>query len=324
MRRRDFITLIGGATVGWPCAASAQMSDKLRTIVFLGPNASEWSSYTAAFEQRLSELGWVDRRTIAIRYRWTEGRTDRLAVLTGELAGQRIDVIVTYGRAAVALKRETTSTPIVSAITVDPLRSGLVTNLAHPDANVTGLSIQATDIAGKRLSLLHDLVPGLHRLAVVFDPTYPAALSEFDNLKSAARTIDLKVMPHEVRHAEEFAPVFDALKGKVDAVSLVETDLIAANTSKIAALALEARLPTSFNQRGAVDAGGLMSYGPNYTALFQRSADFVDKILRGTKPADIPWEQPSKFELVINRKTARSLGLTIPPALLATADDVIE
>jgi putative ABC transport system substrate-binding protein len=322
--RRQFISALGGAAVTWPIVARGQQAAKPPTVAFLGPEASEWSSYTPAFAQRLRELDWIEDRTIAIKYLWSEGRSDRIAEFAAELVRQNVDVIVTYGRAAIVLKQATTTIPIVSAITVDPIGSGLVSSLSHPGGNVTGMSIQATDIAGKRLELLREIVPGLRRLAIMFDAGYPAAVLEAHNTQAAARSLGLQVVPFEIRHAEDIPSLFGNLKAEADALSVVETDLIAANGTRIVALALDARLPTSFNERAVVQTGGLMSYGPSYSALFRRAAEIVDKILRGTKPGDIPVEQPTKFELVINLKTAKALGLTVPQTLLATADEVIE
>ena len=231
---------------------------------------------------------------------------------------------MTYGGAVTTLKQATGAIPIVFAIAVDPIGSGLVASLSRPGGNVTGLSLQATDIASKRLELLREAVPGLGRLAIMSDAGYPAALREIGEVQSVARTLGLGVAPHEIRRAEDVAPVFEALKSQADALYVVEDALVLANSAQIITLALSARLPTIFDDRNIVQAGGLMSYGPSFPALFRRAADFVDKILRGTKPGDIPVEQPTKFELVINLKTAKALGLTIPQTLLVAADEVIE
>ena len=322
--RRKFILALGGATFAWPLAARAQQPPKLPTIGFLGPVASGWVAETAAFTERLNQLGWREGRTIAIEYRWSEGRPERVAEIATEFARQKVDVIVTYGGAVTTLKQATAVTPIVFAVAVDPIGSGLVASLSRPGGNVTGLSLQEADIAGKRLELLRDVVPRLRRLGIIFDAGYPASVLECGEVQAAARTLGFEVAPHEIRRAEDIAPVFEALKSQADALYVVEDALVVTNATRIITPALTARLPTIFNTRAIVKTGGLMSYGPNFSALFQRAADFVDKILRGTRPGDIPVEQPTKFDLVINLKTAKALGLTVPTTLLATADEVIE
>jgi putative tryptophan/tyrosine transport system substrate-binding protein len=323
MKRREIFGVLGGA-VAWPLAARAQQPAKSPSIAFLGPGAAEWGLYTPPFVQRLRELGWIEGRTIAIEYLWSGGRSDRVSEFAAELVRQNVDIVVTYGRAAMVLKQATTSIPIVSAITVDPVGSGLVASLSHPGGNVTGMSIQAADIAGKRLELLREMVPGLRRLAVMFDAEYPGAALEARNIQAAAGSLGLQVVPYEIRRAEDIPSLIATLRTEADGLSVVETDFIAANGPKIVALALDARLPTSFNERSLVQAGGLMSYGPSYSHLFQRAAEIVDKILRGTKPGDIPVEQPTQFDLVLNLKTAKALGIAIPSGLLAIADEVIE
>jgi putative ABC transport system substrate-binding protein len=274
--------------------------------------------------QRLGELGWIKDRTIAIEYRWTEGRSERVAEFAAQFIAQKVDVIVTYGGAVTELKHATTVIPIVFAIANDPIGSGLVASLSRPGANVTGLSLEVTDVAGKRLQLLREVVPHLRRLAIMFDVGYSASVLHMGEVQTAAQTLGLEVVPHKIRRAEDIAPVFDALKGQADALYVVENSLLQVNGTRIAAFALSARLPTTFGARDQVQAGGLMSYGPKYPDLFRRAADFVDRILRGTKPGDIPVEQPTNFELVINLKTAKALGLIIPDKMLAIADEVIE
>ena len=324
IRRRQFISALGGATFAWPLAAHAQHLDKLATIGLLGIVASSWSAETAAFAERLSQLGWIEGRTIAIKYRWSEGRPERVAEIAAEFARQKVDIIVTYGGAVATLKQATAVIPIVFAIAGDPVGSGFVESLARPGGNVTGMSLQQNDIASRRLELLRDVVPNLRRLAIMFNADYPSSVRETGEVQTAARTLGLEVAPHETRRAEDIAPVFEVFKSQADALYVVEDALVLANSTRIITLALGTRLPTIFASRGIVKAGGLMSYGPNFPALFQRAADFVDKILRGTKPGEIPVEQPTKFDLVINLSTAKALGLTVPTTLLATADEVIE
>ena len=322
--RRQFISALGGATFAWPLAAHARQPDKLPTIGLLTPDASSWSTETAAFAQRLSQLGWIEGRTITIEYRWSEGRPKRVAEIAAEFARQKVNIIVTSGDAVATLKRTTTVIPIVFAIAGDPVGSGFVESFARPGGNITGMSLQQNDIASKRLELLREVIPTLRRLAIMFDAGYPASVLEMGEVQAAARTLGLEVAPHEIRRAEDIAPVFDALKSQADALYVVDDTLILANRTPIITLALGAPLPTIFGNRDFVQAGALMSYGPNFPALFQRAADFVDKILRGTKPGDIPVEQPTKFDLVINLSTAKALGLIVPTTLLATADEVIE
>jgi putative tryptophan/tyrosine transport system substrate-binding protein len=324
MQRRAFITLLGGAAFAYPFAARAQPSDQVRRVAVLGPTPAVWGVWVAGFAERLRELGWIKERTIAIEYRWSEGRPERVAEAAADFVRQKPDLIVTYGGAVPAFKQATTSIPIVFVIAVDPLGIGLVDNLSHPGGNVTGLSVQQNDTTGKRLEFLHDIVPGLRRLAVMFDGGYRASIAENGQVQAMARTLGLEASAHEIRRAEDIAPVFDALKGQADALYVVENALIASNDTPIVTLALHARLPTIFNSAEFVRAGGLISYGPDYPALFRRAADYVDKILRGTKPGDLPVEQPTKFDLAINLKTAKALGISVPSTLISRADEVIE
>jgi putative tryptophan/tyrosine transport system substrate-binding protein len=320
MRRRKFLMLLGGAVVACPLAARAEQTHKLPTVAFMFLSASSDGLYRAAFTERLRELGWTEGRTIAIDYRWSEGRPERVAEIAAELVQQKVHVIVTYGMAVATLKRATTSIPIVS-IAYDPVGSGFVASLARPGGNVTGLSLQAPERAGKRLELLRQLVPGLRRLAIMFDDTYPATVLEKDNVQTVGHNLSLEVELYETRRPEDIAPAFDALKGHTDALYVVGNS---ANAARIAALALNIRLPTTFELAVPVRAGGLMSYGPDLADLVRHAAEFVDKILRGAKPGELPIEQPTKFNLAINLKTAEALGLSVPPMLLATADEVIE
>jgi ABC-type uncharacterized transport system substrate-binding protein len=324
VRRREFITLLGSASVTWPLGALAQQAGKLPTVGFLGADASLWSRWTAAFVRRLHELGWIEGRTIAIEYRWSVGPPERVAEIAGEFVRQKVDVILTYGGAVAAFKQATPDIPIVFALADDPVSSGLVGNLSRPGGNVTGLSLQATDIAGKRLEFLREAIPGLRRLAIMFDAGYPASVQESSDAQTVARTVGLDVAPHKIWLSEDIPPAFEALKAEADALYVVDNALVTANRTRIVALALSARLPTIFAGREFVQAGGLMSYGPDYQTLFLRAADYVDKILRGAKPGDIPVEQPTRFELVINLKTAKALGLDVPLELQQLADEVIE
>jgi putative ABC transport system substrate-binding protein len=325
MRRREFITLLGGAAVAWPFAARAQQPRKLPTIGYLGTAAaSAWAPWTAAFVQRLHELGWTDGRTVAIQYRWAEGRAERSAEMAAELARLKVDVIVTGGNAALAAKQASSLVPIVFALVDDPVGMGLIGSLSRPGGNVTGLSMQAADVAGKRLALLREVVPGLRRLAIMANIEYPAAALEMAQVQTAARTLGLDPAASEIRRAEDIAPAFEALKDRADALYVVGDALVFTHRVRINTLALVARLPAIYFVREYVETGGLMSYGPNVPDLFRRAADYVDKILRGAKPGEIPVEQPTKFDLVINLTTAKALGLTIPESFLLRADHVIE
>jgi putative ABC transport system substrate-binding protein len=322
VKRRKFITLLGGATAAWPLAARAQSAGRLPTIGFLGADPSAFSPWTNAFVSRLRELGWIENRTVAIEYRWSEGRTERYAEIAAEFVQAKVDVIVTVGSAVPSVRQATTTIPIVFAVGIDPVGSGLVASLAKPGGNVTGLSLQAAYLAGKRLELLREVVPQLRRLGIIFNAGNAQPTLEMEETKAAAQTLSLDVVALEIRQPADIAPAFDT--AKVDAVYVAIDQLMVANLARILTLALGARLPTVFSTRDFVRSGGFMSYGPNYSDLFRRSADYVDKILRGTKPGDIPVEQPTKFELVINLTTAKALGLNIPQQFVLRADDVIE
>ena len=323
MKRREFITLVGGAAAAWPRAARAQQ--KLPTIGYLGTAAAAaWAPWTAAFVQRLHELGWTDGRTVEIQYRWAEGRAERWAEIAAEFVRLKVDVIVTGGNAAVAAKQASSAVPIVFALVDDPVGLGLIASLARPGGNVTGLSIQNPDLAGKRVELLREVVPGLRRLAIMANVELPSAASEMREVQTAVRMLGLDAATFPIRRAEDIAPAFEALKGSADALYVVGDGLVITHRVRINTLALIARLPTIYPVREYVDAGGLMSYGPNFPDQFRRAADYVDKILRGAKPGEIPVEQPTKFDLVINLTTAKALGLTIPESFLLRADEAIE
>jgi putative tryptophan/tyrosine transport system substrate-binding protein len=325
MKRRDFITLVGGVAA-WPLVARAQQAGKLPTIGFLVPGKpSSHGRWVAAFAQRLHELGWIEGRTVAIEYRWAEGRSERFAEIAAEFVGLKVGVIVTGGtEVVIAAKQATSIIPIVFAAAGDPVATGLAESLARPGGNVTGLSNQSADLAGKRLELFREVVPNLSRLAIMANTGSPIAVLEMDEVQEAARTLGLDVAAFEIRRAEDIAPAIAALNGRADALYVCADPLVNTNQIRISTLALGERLPTTSAVRENVEAGVLMSYGPNFPDLFRRAADYVDKILRGTKPGDLPIEQPTKFDLVVNLKTAKALGLTIPEAFLLRADEVIE
>jgi len=325
MRRREFITLLGGAAV-WPFAARAQQPTKLPTIGFLGQSTlAVEGPRLAAFLKRLRELGWIEGRTVAIEYRWAEGRTERAAEIANEFVRLKVDVIVTSGTLNVlAAKQATLATPIVFLAAGDPIGNGLVASLARPGGNATGLSRQSTDLAAKRIELLHEAIPNLRRMAVMINPAYAGAKFEMAEIQAAAGTLGVELITREIRRTEDIAPAFEIIMGRVEAVNVVSDRLTFDSRVLLNASALAAGLPTMHPFRAQVAAGGLMSYGPSFQDLSRRAADYVDKILRGSKPADLPVQQPTKFDLFINLKTAKALGVNLPVALLARADEVIE
>jgi putative ABC transport system substrate-binding protein len=322
--RRDFISLLAGATAAWPLAARAQPA-RMPVIGFLGgttlSGASQW---VAAFVQRLRELGRIEGRTVAIEYRWAEGRADRAAEITAEFVRLKVDVIVTNGTpTAIAAKQGSATIPIVVALFGDPVASGLVASLSRPGGNLTGLSTQSTDLVGKRVEILREIVPGFHRLAILGNVGSPQSVLEMGDLRDQAGGLGIDIVTLEIRRTEDIVPAFDRLD-RANALYVVADPLVASNTIRINTLALGARLPTMHASRDYVEGAGLMSYGPNSAALFRHAADLVDKILRGAKPGNIPIEQPTKFDLVVNLVTAKALGLAIPPIILTRADEVIE
>ena len=312
MRRRELLGLVGAAAASWPLTARAQQTGRLPTIGFLGAaTSSAWNHWVAAFVKRLRELGWIEGGNLAIEYRWAEGRNDRYAEIAAEFARLKVDVIVTSGGAVLAAKRVTSTIPIVFAVAGDPVGGGLVASLARPGG-------------GKKLELLRDVVPGLRTLAILANVGYPASMSERSEVEAAARTMGLEVITPEIRHAEDIATVFQAFKGRPEAIYVCNDPFMATNVNRLHIFALAARLPTMHGIRERLPSGGLISYGPNITDLFRRAGDYVDKILRGARPADLPIEQPTKFDLVVNLITAKALDLSVPPTLLARADEVIE
>jgi putative ABC transport system substrate-binding protein len=324
MRRREFIKLIGGAAA-WPLAARAQQAGKLPTVGMLGSSLAAFSYWLPALLQRLRELGWIENRSMTIEYRWTEGHNERYAQLAAELVRLKVDVIVALGSPAiVAAKQATAVIPIVFPLASDPVGDGLVASLARPGGNITGLSNEQPDLAGKRLEILRELVPGLSRLGYIANINNPTSMGNVRQVEEAAAKLALQIMPLDIKRAEDVAPAIETLKGRAQALYVVGDPLIADNQIQINTLALAARLPTMHGSRSYITSGGLLSYGPNYSDLFRRAGDYVDKILKGAKPADIPVELPTRIELVVNLKTAKALGLTIPESFLIRADEVIE
>lgn len=324
IRRREFIAALGGAAA-WPLTAHAQRA-KLPTIGLLGgATPSAQAQWTAAFVQRLRELGWVEGQTVAIEYRWAEGRFERSAEIIAEFVHLKVDVIVTHATANVATaKRVTSVIPIVFPSAGDPVGNSLVASLARPGGNITGLSVQSPDLATKVVDLLRELLPNLGRLAALSRTSNPVTVLQTDAVRATAGRVGLDVAIAEIRGAEDLVPAIEALKGRTEALFVASDPLFNTNRIQINASALRAQLPTIYLDRLYVETGGLMSYGPSWPSMWRRAADFVDKILRGAKPADIPVEQPTTFELVINIKTAKALGLTLPRMLLVRADELIE
>jgi putative tryptophan/tyrosine transport system substrate-binding protein len=326
LQRREFVGLLGGAMAIWPLAARAQQAGRLPTIGFLGANtAAAQSEWTAAFGQRLRELGWIDGRTVSIEYRWAEGRSERFAEFAAEFVRLKVDIILTHNTPPVlAAKQATSVIPIVFATAADPIGTGIVASLARPGGNVTGLSSQTPDLAGKQIELLREDVPGLRRLTILAQPDNSYVPLELHAIRAAARTVGLEVAVFEIRRAEDIATAFEGLKGRAQALYVLPDPLLFANRLRINTLALGARLPTMHGLREYVEASGLVSYGPSWLDQWRRAADYIDKILRGAKPADIPVEQPTRFDLIINLTTVKALGLTIPETFLLRANELIE
>ena len=326
VRRREFITLVGGAAA-WPLAASAQQSRRVPRIgvLLLGTPAS-FAGRIEAFVEGLRDLGYIDGRTVAIEWKWGQDRADRLPNLAAELVRSQVDVIVTGGTpAAQALKNATRTIPIVMAIVGDPVAAGLVDSLARPGGNATGFSIVATDLSGRRLQLLKEMVPGLSSIAVMSNDANPQSQTELRETQSAARSLELRLHSAPISADTSIENAFDKIKKEpVQALIVVTDAILYSQRSQILDLAARHRLPAMYPYREFPEAGGLTSYAPNVRDMFRRAASYIDRILKGANPGDLPVEQPTKFELVINLKTAKSLGLDVPPGVLAIADEVIE
>jgi putative ABC transport system substrate-binding protein len=305
-------------------AVRAQQPARLPTIGFLGPTTPA-PLWVEAFLNRLRELGWTEGRNVAIAYRWAENRPERFAELANELVQLKVDVIVTSGTPAVlAVKRATETIPIVFATAGDPVGTGLVASLARPGGNVTGFSLMSADVVGKRLELLREIAPGFGRLAVMTNTGFPDAVREMIEVQTMARTLGIEIVSLEIRRPDDIVSSFETARGRADALYVCGDPLMFNNRVRINALALGAGLPTMHSLKDHVEAGGLISYGTSFADMFRHAAGHVDKILRGTKPADVPVEQPTRFELIVNLKTAKTLGIVMPAAVLARADAVIE
>jgi len=330
MRRRAFITLLGGAAVAWPLVARAQQqATTVRRVGFLLPGGERTTAVRGqldAFRQGLKEYGWLEGQNISVEYRFAEGKEDALPAIAAELARLRLDVIVAEGTAAIqAAKTATQTVPIVMATSADPVGTGFVANLNRPGGNITGLSLQTGELSGKRLQLLTEIVPGLARVAVLSNPLNPSIAPIVDQTKAAAQSLGVEIHVVDVQAPDKFASAF-ALITSVHAGALIvlPDPLLYGQHPRIVTFTAASHLPALFPEKEVAEAGGLIAYGPSVPASFRRAAAYVDKILRGAKPADLPVEQPTKFELVINLSTARALGITIPSNVLAIADEVIE
>jgi putative ABC transport system substrate-binding protein len=327
--RRSFIGTLTGSLLATRLAPEAQTAGKVARIGYLSTNLAGSPHVVEAFLQGLGDLGYVEGRNVAIEYRDAEGKLERLPVLAAELVALKVDVIVAPGTpAALAAKQATRTLPIVFPVAVDPVQSGLVTSLARPGGNVTGLSAVAAELVGKCLEQLKQAVPGVSRVAVLWQPGAFGERTERDMLKGAAvaaRALGVRLQVVEARGPADFDRAFsDTTRARAGALTVLPSTMLLGERRRLVDLATRNRLPAVYPQREFVDAGGLMAYGPNVADLFRRAATHVDKILKGAKPGDLPIEQPTKYLLVINLKTAKALGLTIPPSLLQRADQVIE
>jgi putative tryptophan/tyrosine transport system substrate-binding protein len=324
MRRRDFITLIGGATAAWPLAARAQQAEKRHTIGILSAGGAPVLR-TVLFDA-LRELGWIEGKNVIFDQRFAENRLERLPELAADLVRLKVDVIAAAGTLApLAAKRATATIPIVMTAAGDPLGSGLVASLARPGGNVTGMSLMAPDLGAKRLELLKEVLPRLSRVAVLWNADNPYSALVFKETKTGGQILGIEVQSLDVRTPDDFDGTFEvARRQRPDALITVEDPLTVDQRKRIADFALGQQLPSLHGVREFVAAGGLMSYGASLADLFRRAAGYVDKVLRGAQPADLPVQQPTKFEFVINLKTASALGLQIPDKLVALADEVIE
>jgi putative ABC transport system substrate-binding protein len=326
LKRREFITLLGGTALVWPLGARAQQLSKVYRIGFFNAGSNTVPKAWLAFTEGLRELGWIEGKNVLLERRYAENQLDRLPGLAAELVRLDVGVIVTAGTLApLAAKRATSTIPIVMTSAGDPLGTGLVASLARPGGNVTGLSLMAPDLGGKRLELLKELLPGISHVAILWNAANPYSALVFKETQSGARTLRIEVQSLEVKGPGDFDGALDtAMRKRLDALITVEDPLTVTYRKRIADFAALNRVPAIYGLREFAEAGGLMVYGANLADLYRRAATYVDKILKGANPADLPVEQPTKFELVINLKTAKALGITVPPTLLALADEVIE
>jgi ABC-type uncharacterized transport system substrate-binding protein len=323
LRRREILMGLLCAPA-WPLAARAQTP--ARTIALLGAaTPAAWGPMVTSFEERLRELGWIDGRTAALVYRWAEGDSSRYAGIAADLVAMKVDVIVTVGSAAATVMRATSTIPIVLAAAVDPVASGFVQSLSHPGGNVTGLSLQSSEIGNKRLEILREAIPGLDHLAVMANAGYPGSARESSAVQETARKLGLTADALDIHRAEDIVPAIHATKDHAKALYICTDSLVVSNWPRINAAAREANVATMWGAREWIRTdGGFMSYGPNESSQFRQAADYVDKILKGANPADLPVAQPTKIDLAVNLKTAKALGISIPETFLLRADEVIE
>jgi putative ABC transport system substrate-binding protein len=329
MRRRELISLIGVMAATWPLAAGGQQADKSYRVAYINAGAAAargGAGLERAFVEALVELGWIEGKNVALEYRFAENHAERLPELAAELVRLKVDVIVANGTlASLAAKRATSTVPVVMAPAGDPLGSGLVLSLAHPGGNVTGLSLMAPDLGGKRLELLKELLPDISRVAVLWNAANPYAADVFRETEHAARTLRIALQSLEVRSPNDFDTAFEAAKVQLpEGLITVEDPLTVGYRKQIVDFAVRNRLPAIHGVREFVETGGLIAYGASLSDLSRRAATYVDKILKGAKPADLPVQQPTKFEFVVNLRAAKSLNIAIAPNLLARADEVIE
>ena len=324
MKRRTFISGITAGLLAAPLVAEAQEAGKVARIGVLN-SGSPPAPFVESFKQGLRELGYVEGRNISIEYRWAEGRDERLPGLAADLVRLRVDVIVASSQAAVAAKQATTAIPIVMAIITDPVRLGLVASLARPGGNATGFATQNDELPGKWMELVKETLPKVSRVAVLFQPTYDGGV-QLKASEAAARSLGVRLQALKVERPDDFVTAFaEVQKNRAEALIISASPLFYVHRTRLVEFAAKHRLPTMYHQSEfVVGSGGLMSYGPDFHDLFGRSATYVDKILKGAKPGDLPVQQPTTFELVINLKTAKALGLTIPQSLLLRADQVIQ
>jgi len=325
MRRREFITLLGGVAVTWPLAANAQ--SKTPRIGFMGNStAALEANLVDAFREGLREHGYEEGRNIVIEYRWADGKYERFPALVAELIAAKVEVIVTAGTpAALAMKKATTTVPLVMVAVGDPVGTGLVPSLARPGANLTGLSSVAPDLEGKRLQLLREVVPALSHVAMFINSLNPFHVSSMRQARAAAQSMGIKLQLHDIRKSEDLDDAFAAIrKERPDAVLILADRVFLHNRERMIDFTKEQRLPNVNAYKELVEVGGLMSYGPSYEDMHKRAAIYVDKILKGAKPADLPIEQPSKFTFIVNLKAAKALGVTVPSQLLGLADELID
>jgi putative ABC transport system substrate-binding protein len=330
LRRRQFIKLLSGAAVTWPLAARAQQpASTARRIGFLLPGNARTTvvrGQLEAFRQGLKDYGWIEGQNIIVEYSFAEGKEDALPAIAAELARLRLDVIVAEGTAAIhAAKTVTQTVPIVMATSTDPVGTGLVANLNRPGRNITGLSLQTAELSGKRLQLLTEIVPGLARVAVLSNPLNPSIAPTVEQTKAAAQSLGVELHVAEVQAPDKFGSAFAAItSAHAGALIVLPDPMLYGQHPRVLTFSAASHLPALFPEKEVAEVGGLIAYGPSIPGSFRRAAAYVDKILRGAKPADLPVEQPTTFELVVNLQTARAIGVTIPTSILLRADEVIE